>query len=395
MERPKLRKVERIALQRDGEDLLVLRDPLDLSPPVALDAAFAPLLDALDGERTLPQLRQSLMMRGLVEVDAESLEAFVRDLDAAGLLEGDRFVEMWRRQHDAFMESPVREPRMAGVAYPEDEPALREALEAQVPGPSGRTRAGSQVIGVVCPHTPPEMAGPTVAETLVDLPAPDEVDAVIVLGTDHGPGLLPFAVTDKPYRTPLGDTKPPTFITRHLHSRLPWLRREEIRHRQGASIEMACLWLQHIYGEDCPPVLPLLCGQTVITDPGEELDNFLGHFEGFVEDYRLLIWASAELSHAGPAYGHRALDATGRKSVEARDESCTDALRGGLPDAFVRRCMAEHPHGRPSGAAALSVLVRMLPVGYRAKVVRYALEPAPGDTPGSMGLLGMRFSAAT
>lgn len=399
-ERPRLRaSVERIPLDRDTpagpEPLLVLRDPLGLSEPLAVDRDLAGLLDLLDGTRTQAQLRQSMMMRGEADLRADDLAEFIVALREAGMLDDDEFRARWLEAHDEFMARPHREPWAAGLLYPGQAEPLRAQLDAALPDRSGRLVAGASTLAVVCPHQPFDRAASVLDQTLRELPPADEIDTIVVLATDHHPGMLPFAVTDKGYATPLGVCLADVDLVAKLDDRLGWVRREEVRHRTGAPIELSAVVLRWLYGRDCPPILPVLCGRSGLAESeAEHADDFLAALEMLLEGRRVLYWAAAELAHAGPIYGRPALDDDRLGQVVAHDEACLDALVDGRIDRFRQRCLEDVPQGRPSGAAALDALVRLLPVGYRAVLGGYdAALVQEGAATGRVGMAGVRFTA--
>lgn len=403
--KPRLRKLERLQLRRGDDVLLVLRDPTGLGEQVAFPQEAAPVLDALDGQRTLPQIRQSLAMRGLLEIGLAELEALVRDLESAGLLDDAAFRARWEAVHREFLAAPVRPPRWAGLLYPDDPAALAAALDAALPDREARLVRGRDTLGVVLPHQPLPAGGepPSSAlaaaaglydEVLRDLPAPGEFDLVVAIGTDYHPGLTPFVVTDKRYATPRGELPGEPALVRALERRLPWVRREEIRHREALSLELAALALQHLYGETCPPVLPVLCGPAAL-ELGGEVEAFLATMEHVLGGRRVLWWVAAELSHDGPAFGRPPLSSERVAAIAERDRWCLAALADGRPELLARRCRDGDPAlGRPSGAAALVTAARLLPVGYRAAFVAYAAGRPPGPDEGWVGLGGLRLCGA-
>jgi AmmeMemoRadiSam system protein B len=396
MDRPKLRKVDRFEHRRGAEDLVVVRDPLGLAEPFGLDAELAPVLDLLDGTRTLAQIRQSLLMGQGLDLPLPDLQGFVAQLRDQGLLDDDAFRERWADLHADFLDAPVRPPTLAGLVYPAEPGALAAELERWLPAsPSGspRTRPDGTVIGVLVPHGPLDAVGPLLDETLRGLPPPDALEHVVILGTDHGPGLLPYAVTDKPYGTPRGTLPLATNLLAALERRVPWVRREELRHRDAISLELAAVVLQHVYGDRCPPVLPVLCGITGLVDPEqrEPRERFELALGSLCEDRPVLWWVSAELSHAGPAYGRPPLTATQRVELQARDAELLAALRSGDERALVQAALREHPQGPASGGPTLAAAARMLPSGHRGELVRQTSYEAPGDDPGVVGVAGMRL----
>ncbi|MBK7823859.1 AmmeMemoRadiSam system protein B [Nannocystis sp.] len=395
MERPKLRKLDRTVLRRGDEVLVVLRDPLGISEPAAFAQEATQVLDMLDGQRTPAQLRQSLLLRGRMDLSLEDVLGLLTELGDAGFLDDDRFRGMWEATRREFMASAVRAPRFAGLLYPADPTALRAALRDALPDPAARLQPGSEVIGVLLPYQPIEgRVAALVNTTLQGLPPADALDLVVLLGTDHHPGRLPFAITDKAYDTPLGQVANARAVVDALDRRLPWIRREELRHRESTSLELAALLLRHVYGDACPPVLPVLCGQAALGTGEEETatDAFLATMEHVLEGRRVLWWISAELSHAGPAFGRPALAPEGVRALAERDLGCLDSLCAGRPEQLAARCLENDDQlGHPSGAAALSTLARLLPVGYRAELVEYLTARPPGPDEGWLGLVGMRF----
>lgn len=406
---PKLRRLERQRLRRGDEDLLVLRDPLELAEPFAVDAVYGPVLDALDGQRTLAQIRQSLLMRGIVTVELADLEDFVDELGEVGLLDDDRFRALWSELHDVFLDEEIRAPRRAGLLYPEDPPTLREWLAPALPerGRDGRDVAGHSVqehgpgygdvpIAVVVAHQPPPNQAAALRRLLASLPPPEQYRRVVILATDHSPGLLPYASADKDWGTPLGPVACDLELLAKLDERLPWLLREQTRLRIADPIEWATLLLRAMWGDRCPPVLPLACGQTRLTsqdgaERARELIGELGQLLGpATKAGEVLWWTAAELSHVGPAYGHAQLPT--REQVLADDRALLGPLLDNQPDALARACMDRPAASRPSGAAALATLADVLPAGYRAALLGLDVVPAPGDLPGWIGCATVRVT---
>lgn len=392
-DRPKLRKLERHRLWRGGEDLLVLRDPLGVAEPVALPAETAAILDLLDGQRTATQLRHSLLLRGGPRFAADEVAALIEELGDGFFLEDDAFRERWAAVLADFLAASTRSAAHADVLYPADPRELRDLLGDFLGEPGERLVVGADVLGVVTPHQPFERAGGLLDATLRGLPSAAELDLVVVLGTDHHPGLVPVVATAKAFETPLGEVRADAALVADLDARLPWLRREEIRHRQAISVEVAAILLRHLYPEP-PPILPLLCGQTALFggDGTPAVEDFLGAMEQVLAGRRVLFWASAELTHAGPAYGQRPLAADAEAALVQRDRWLVDPLLHGQPDALARRLVDEDPAlGRPSGAAAIVTFARLLPVGVRGSLAAQVVAPAPGAEAGLAGLVGVRM----
>lgn len=396
MDRPKLRNVERIPHDRDGVPHVILRDAMGIADPVAIDAEFVPVLDALDGTRTLAQIRQSLRMTRAIDVPIDDLGAFAAQLEEAGLLEGDAFRRRWLALHDAFLAADVRAPTLAGTLYPDDPEALRQALHDALGTPAAAT---TDTTALLVPHGPLELVGHVLRPALTHLPRADTIDVVLMLGTDHHPGLLPCAVLDKGYQTPLGRTVPATDEIDALVRRVPWLDREAIRHRTAHSLEWATLYLQHVWGAAMPPVVPLLCGAATFGKDGAlhaDLPEVVAALDGLVEAGRVLVVAAAELTHAGPAYGRNDLDAEGLAALADRDRRVVAAASRGRTTDAVNAGADLLEQGRPSGLATLALLSELV-TSMRARAFDYELVPVTGAADGPRGWLGCasaHFAAA-
>jgi AmmeMemoRadiSam system protein B len=254
------------------------------------------------------------------------------------------------------------------------------------------------LLAIVCPHQPPLAAATLLDATLRELPPAETLDAVVILGTSHGPGRLPFALTQKPYRTPLHTAPAADALFSEIIEQVSWATREEILHRGGHSVELATLLLHYLYGPACPPILPILCAPLALAggDASEAVDHFLAAMERTLGRRRVLLWASAELGHEGPAFSNDPRTAPAvtpalATQLERRDRAILDGLAAGRPEQLQRECSARHDTlGGASGSPVLVTLARLLPIGYRAELVEYRLQPPPGDEDGLVGLAGVR-----
>ncbi len=377
--------------------MLILRDPMGVAESFALDAEFAPVLDLLDGTRTPAQLGQSLRMRGVLDLPKDDLEAFVQSLSDEGWLEDEAFRDRWAALHADFLERDPRRARFAGLLYPQDPEQLQASFDQHLAEAIVET-PGSALAGVLVPHGPIEHVSAVLRATLAELPPPAELECIIVLGTDHGPGLLPFAAARRGFETPLGPVAAHHPMLDALERRVEWAFREEVRHRGAHSIEMAAVVLRAIYGERVPPMMGILCGPAVLRarDP-EAGERFIDALEQLTQDRAVLVWGSAELSHGGVAYGRPALDRTGLAALEDRDRDCLRDVVHGRLRALHRKCSEDHPQGRPSGGAVLSTLRQLLPQA-RAELAAYSTVDVDTSEPGEhaqgrsvAGLAGVRF----
>src|SRR5713101_7061872 len=129
-EHPRLRPIEIFPIQDRGRRSLVLRDPADpkISPIVVSDGA-ADVLMLLDGQRTLAELSNALLLRGAA-ITQSQLRSFLSRLDEGGFLEGPRAEHRFEQRRSDFTDQPIRPAIHAGGAYPDGQDQLPQMLAA-------------------------------------------------------------------------------------------------------------------------------------------------------------------------------------------------------------------------------------------------------------------------
>lgn len=385
MDRPRLRKVHRIREPHADGPRIVLYDPLGFADEVAIDAVFEPILDRLDGTRTVRQIRQSLLMSDGPAISTEDLAAFVEDLSAAGLLDDETFRDRAAAAIAEFDAAPVRAPVAPGTVFPADVGQLVRSLGRILSQPPPRIEAGASTCAVVTPDLPPSAVAPLLDATVRALPERDAVDLVVFLGTDPMPGHVPYTVCTKAYATAVG-TVPVSPLVDALLERVPEAGREELRHRRAHTVEIAATYLAWVYGSAPPPALFVLVSRAAVEDQAAR-DRFLAALESVCAGRRPLLWGSCALSHTGPAYG---VDVPADQAARS-DERMLEALRTASPNRLARAARRARPPS--SGAGVLSTLLELLPPGSTATAVDYR-QVAPGHgIEGRVGAVGARFAS--
>jgi len=118
MDKPKLRALEAIPQEVDGQPVFHIRDPQGLSPNVAtLSPELARFLFTyLDGSRTVLELGDVLEKLSGQRLD---LAPLVEQLDEALFLESPAFLRHVAERLRIYREQPAR-PAIMGSSYPED-----------------------------------------------------------------------------------------------------------------------------------------------------------------------------------------------------------------------------------------------------------------------------------
>src|SRR6266849_3712613 len=260
---------------------------LPISDQIAvLPAGLLDLVSLFDGEHSVEEIQGILGRRHGQAPTAKQIADVVERFDAAGFLNSDRFRERRRALEDAFRQSPVRPAAHAGGAYADEAAALRAQIDGFFSGPDGPDMAGNrdflsdpaaspsaaapkaispsaaapQTRAVIAPHIDFHRGGSTYAWAYREVLERSDADLYVVLGTCHAGMPDPFAVTLKPYDTPLG----PVPVDREFYDALSRragqdLLASEPAHRAEHSIEFQAVMLQHIVGRRRPfAILPVL-----------------------------------------------------------------------------------------------------------------------------------------
>ncbi|GJQ28790.1 MAG: hypothetical protein HBSAPP03_06740 [Phycisphaerae bacterium] len=296
----------------------------------------------MDGQRSLDDIAREVG-KGLTR---PMLEQLVAQLDDAYLLEGPRFDTLLakvRADFDssatlppassaAFAEALVRQAvQQAGEPEPASEQDLTSRGAAKLRGifdqwmdaalkdaPNKSFAALPKAI--VAPHLDYPRGWLNYAGAwgrLRGLPRPDRV---VILGTNHFGHATGVCACDKGYETPLGVCEADLDLIAAVRSRLgpanaDKLFQNRFDHEREHSVELQVPWVQHVFGPDAsgkfPRVFGVLVHDPVVNDgksydgQGLDLDPFIDALRDAIASApgTTLVVSSADLSHAGPAFG--------------------------------------------------------------------------------------------
>jgi AmmeMemoRadiSam system protein B len=211
-----------------------------------------------------------------------------------------------------------RAPAVAGAFYPSDPGALRDAiasafLDPRGPGklPPASPTEGAELRAAVVPHAGYVYSGPMAARAYHAIGSSPRPSTVLILGVDHHGGGAPFALSARPWRTPLGSVRPDEALVAALQ-REPIVV-DEVAHRQEHSIEVQLPFLQSVLPD--VPVTALM----VRFAPFEVLARVAERVRDALHGRPALLIASTDFSHYVPPETARRLDALARARILARD----------------------------------------------------------------------------
>ena len=372
---PKLRLLEPQLVDYQGQRMIYLHDSLGIARDGALiPQPLAPLLSLCDGTRDVSGLRSGLLMRTGNTLPEHVIEQIIEQLDDALLLENGAYQDAAAEVVRRYREARHRPPTHAGPVYPGDPAGLRRAIAGyceETPVVPMTDAPPGALVGMLCPHIDYARGHKTYAELWQRAePSLDEIELVVILGTDHSGGLGMITPTRQSYYTPYGvlptDTEIVDGLAHALGQRQAYA--EEIHHINEHSIELASVWLHHFLDGRACPVVPILCGSFhhFIANSGnpsedENIVNVVHYLREATEDRNTLVIAAGDLAHLGPAFGDSApLDTIARAKLSAEDSASMEDIRNGDAAGFFERSRAESDSRRICGISPIYLMLEYL-----------------------------------
>jgi AmmeMemoRadiSam system protein B len=391
--KPKLREVEAHSIQHQGQPMVLLRDPLRLSDTqIAVPLSLAPLLGLMDGSRDEAALEAALQVRAGVRLAPGLLSRLLADLDAAYLLDNERFGQARAEALRAYRAAPFRPLTLDGDSFPSSSDLAGAQLQGYVDALPPAEASGvdaaekSFIRGLISPHIDYQRGGPVYAEVWrAAAEAACEADLVILFGTDHQGSDGTLTLTRQSYATPWGVLPTDSEVVAAMAKALgeDWAFTEELYHRSEHSIELAAVWLHWIRGGKPVPMVPILCGHFGAFVEGSA--DPAGHrpfavavdvLREVMASRRTLVVAAADLAHSGPAFGDDyGVDFIARAQLRNADELLLETIYAGDAAAFFEQLRAEGNRRHVCGLPPIYLTLRLLEEA-RGEPAGYAICPA-------------------
>jgi AmmeMemoRadiSam system protein B len=344
MAKPRLRPVRGFpvgARTPDGQQQLMLglADARQVSDRIVVTVpATQFVLPLMDGSRAVGQIVEQVG-RGL---NAQILESLIAQLDNAGLLEGPTFQAMLAKMRADFDSAPNLPPASTATfveqlvernedgtpkgEMPSDEELakrLREIFDQWIARALEKEQEPAFTAlpkAVVAPHLDYPRGWINYAQVYGRLRVVDRPDRVVILGTNHFGEATGVCGCDKGYTTPLGVCELDAELVGALKKSLGPAGAEKLfanrfDHEREHSIELQIPWIQHVFGKNEAGQYPKVFG-ALVHDPavqngasydgqGLDLQPFVDALKAALAGLpgKTLVVSSADLSHAGPAFG--------------------------------------------------------------------------------------------
>lgn len=341
--RPHVRQFQPLGATHQGQQLVVLRDPMMLTQQsMAVSPQAMPVIAQFQGERTVEEIAAAMGAP-----DTKPFIELAQRLDQLGLLWGPTFetleTELKARiaEVGAYPVQTGEDPITAAAqARTQIDQWLAEAEDPELDAP---------VVGIIAPHLDYARGWPNYAAAYRCLDRVEKPDRVVILGTNHfgiGDGVI---LTEWAFDTIFGRAERDADLIERLKTKFgrPGFV-DQLDHHAEHSIKLQLPWLQHRLG-DVPVVAVLVPDPTspMLAEDGKRLavEPFLDGFAEVLDAVggRTLFVSSADMSHVGPQFGEpRAVDAQRKVDVERHDRELMAQYLSGDSGAFLKRVRETH-----------------------------------------------------
>ncbi len=415
---PKLRALDVQSYEHEGQPYYLLQDPLELNGgSMLVPQGMGPILALCDGSQAdAGAINTALIRRYGYGVGQEAIEDLLAVLDHSFLLENERFHQAAADQIADFRRSPYRPPTLAGRSYPADPDELSTLLDdylAHAPSNNGHgpnshgprpTDAIESGRGIFSPHIDYPRGGPVYATAWkAAAPLVQAADLVVMFATDHYGSDL-FTLTRLPYATPFGvlptDAETVDRLAQAIGPDAAFA--GEMRHRREHSIELVAVWLHHLCRENSPPLVPILTGglhpffhSSPPPDQDPVIDRVLATLAEIGQERRVLVVASGDMSHVGPAFGGRPLTPERETRLRTADQDLLDHLQAGDAQGFFRAIANVQDRNNVCGMTpfylGLSLMERIRQQPVQGRVTGYDRCPADDHNTSAVTVCGVIY----
>jgi AmmeMemoRadiSam system protein B len=407
-EYPRLRAVQLTPVRDGDRELLLVSDPLGVTPgqPV-LSLETIGILQLLTGTTSLTDIQALVMQESKDLRIGNIVREFIAKLDDMLLLQSPKFEAALAKLNAEWHALEVRPAVLDGICYPEAREPLEKYLDQQfafasehASGAAARpaTSAGAPSPdaglprALLAPHLDPRREGHVIARAYVELGAGDASQPplrVVVFGTGHNMVDEFVALTRKRFETPLGQVPCDTeFVDRVAAALGERAYRRELVHRDEHSIEFQVIYLQRRLGARPWKLVPILCSgfhrlldeqKTPRDEPTiEAMIGAVREAEAALGGPTLYV-AGVDFSHMGPRFGDPKLDAEMADDVRRVDELAIGAASTGDADAWFQAIASVEDGTRICGFAPTYCMLRAATPG-AGRPLAYAESPEPDGT---------------
>ncbi len=373
----RVRALEPIPFREEGQDLVLLRDPVQVSAEMlVVSPVLLAMISLLDGQRTVDQARDEFKRFSGQAFPPEELEKILKRLDEAFFLDNSRFRQKHQQVVEEFRQESVRQAFHAGQSYPDQSAELADLISSFYLDSAGAGLPGrgdsKPLRALIAPHIDLRLGGPCYSHAYRALAQSAPPDLFVILGTGHHGLPEMFSVALKDFETPLGTARVDREFAQLLRGHIGGPEfGEDLTHRNEHTIEFQVLFLQHLLRGRPFRILPVLVSFSYLDFELKEVAARQQRlFWTFVqalqkaesESGRSICYiASVDLTHMGPRYGDRFQPSQEHiQKARARDAEMLNEVLAGSPGGFFDYVRDEEDRRRICGFSPLYTMLTLL-----------------------------------
>ncbi len=398
---PKLRALDIHLIEHQGRPSLLVQDKLELGGQyLILPHALGPVLILCDGQHEIGSIQEEVQRRYGVRLPADMVEELVDALDQACFLDNERSAAAMDAALQAYRAAPFRPPRLAGKGYPAEASELQALFDRYLHEVGDADPLPADGRAILSPHIDYARGGAVYARTWKRAAAMAQAaDLVVVLATNHYGGENAVTLTRQHYATPYGvlptDIEIVDALAAALGSEQAFA--GELYHQPEHSIELALTWLHHMRAGRAVAVVPILTGsfQPWLSSQDEPAASgpyaiLIDALRQITARRRVLVVASGDLAHVGPAFDGDPVGEAERQALAASDDQLLQYLTAGDADGFWHSIKAIQDRNNVCGVSPFYLTLKLTAAssGQRAG---YAICPADENNSSFVSVCGVVY----
>jgi len=312
-EYPLIRHIDAIPISFQGLSMILIRDPASLTDKMLMvppDVFF--IISRFDGKHKISEIQVEYNRRFGRLIFSDRIRSVMAELDAALLLENDRYRKYMEFLNNEFKKQDYRDASLAGKGYSDKPEELKKELDKFFTDLPKDEYPDDIPTGIAAPHIDFQRGNRTYGIAYRELKKSD-ADLFIIFGTSHHVAYNFVALTKKTFKTPLGDI--PTdgeFIDRLTGYCKTDFYRDEYLHRNEHSIEFQTLMLKYIFPQRNIKIVPILVysfddfGREGINPMNEpKVREFINAMKKTINlgGYKPAFVAGIDFAHVGLGFG--------------------------------------------------------------------------------------------
>lgn len=386
-EYPLIRHIDAIPISFQGLNMILIRDPASLTDKMLMvppDVFF--IVSRFDGKHKISEIQVEYNRKFGRLIFSDKISSIIAELDAALLLENDRYRKYMEFLNDEFKKQDYRQASLAGKGYSDKPEELRKELSNFFIDLPEDEHPDDIPVGIAAPHIDFQRGNRIYGLAYRELKKSD-ANLFVIFGTSHHSADNLIALTKKTFKTPLGDI--PTdkdFVDKLKGYCKTDFYLDEYLHRTEHSIEFQTVMLKYIFPDRDIRIVPVLVysfddfGQKGINPMDEpKVREFIDAMKKTIKSggYKPAFIAGIDFAHVGLAFGDLISPTLKQmKSLEEDELKSIEFVEKMDADGFFADVIKDQEKRRVCGLSPLYTMMKCMDADYgRLLEYRQCVDP--------------------